>query len=45
MPSNEDRLFKLQIQKLLQAVSEKDVERIKKIVCNGIPNLVNLPGI
>ncbi|XP_065647735.1 ankyrin repeat and EF-hand domain-containing protein 1 isoform X3 [Hydra vulgaris] len=42
MLSNEDRLSELQIQKLFQAIVKKDVEKVKKIVHNGVPNLVNL---
>ncbi|XP_057289679.1 ankyrin repeat and EF-hand domain-containing protein 1-like isoform X1 [Hydractinia symbiolongicarpus] len=41
MPVADDRLSKLQSLKLIQAVNEGDIDQVKKLVENGIPNLVN----
>jgi len=41
MPIATDRLSKLQILKLIQAVNEKDHDKIVKLIDNGIPDLVN----
>ena len=45
MPIATDRLSKLQTLKLIQAVHEKNVQSIVKLIENGIPNLVNFAGM
>lgn len=45
MPVATDRLSKLQTLKLIQAVHEKNVQNIIKLIENGIPNLVNYAGM
>ena len=44
MPVANDRLAKLQVLKLIQAVRDKDHEQIKKLVDRGLPDLVNFSG-
>lgn len=44
MPIATDRLSKLQTLKLIQAVHEKNVQNIVKLIENGIPDLVNYAG-
>ena len=45
MPVASDRLTKLQTLKLIQAVHEKNLQHIVKLIENGIPNLVNFSGL
>ena len=45
MPIADDRLSKLQTLKLIQAVNNKDIDQIRKLVDYGIPNLINYSGI
>ena len=44
MPVATDRLSKLQTLKLIQAVHEKNLQNIVKLIENGIPDLVNYAG-
>ena len=44
MPVANDRLAKLQVLKLIQAVRDKDHEQIRKLVDQGLPDLVNYSG-
>ena len=44
MPLANDRLAKLQVLKLIQAVRDKDHEQIRKLVDHGLPDLVNYSG-
>ena len=44
MPVANDRLAKLQVLKLIQAVRDKDHEQIRKLVDQGLPDLVNFSG-